>query len=408
MNSHLKPISEIMTRNVCQVGSEQTVLDALARMRSKLVSSVLVVDGDELCGIITERDFVRAVHTSVDFRTMKCSGLMQSPVVAMLPEASCLDVYHQMAGRRIRHIAIIDSAGKIVGLANEGDLMRDFGLEYYMNFKNVGGIMTTEMGLLKSTDLVVDAVELMYERSLSCIMVVDDGRRPIGMLTERDVVGLCGDHPQFERMALGEVMHSPVKTVTANDLLHDAVKAMAAARIRRLAVVNDVGAVIGLLTHHEIVRQMDTDYAAHIRAVTDLLSQGQIQFKPLIDEKLVLATLLSLAPETALLAADLNYHIGYMTPGAPDLLGLDADKCEGVDVRDVLEAAGWGERAHDDIREAALADGQQAFEAILNNSVFVMRVFLMRDDQDRPCGFLVRVQRKTSRRNSTRNGQAES
>lgn len=406
MNSHQKPISEIMTRNVCQVGSEQTVLDALARMRSKSVSSVLVVDDDELRGIITERDFVRAVHSSVDFKTMKCSGLMQSPVVAMLPESPCLDVYHQMASRQIRHIAIIDGSGKIVGLANEGDLMRDFGLEYYMNFKNVGGIMSTEMGLLKSFNLVADAVELMFERNQSCVMVVDVNQRPIGMLTERDVVGLCGDHPQFERMSLEEVMHSPVKTVTANDLLHDAVKIMAAARIRRLAVIDDVGAVIGLLTHHEIVRQMDGDYAAHIRAVTDLLSQGQVQFKPLIDEKLVLATLLSLAPETALLAADLNYHIGYVTPGATDLIGLDPDKCEGVDVRDVLQAAGW-ERAHDDIREAALTDGQQAFEATLNNYVFVMRVFLMRDDQDHPCGFLVRVQRKTPRRNSVRNGQTE-
>lgn len=368
------------------------MIDALAHMRSKSVSSVLVVDSGTILGIITERDFVSAVHTNVDLKTMNCAGLMQSPVVTVPPDTSCLEAYHHMASHGIRHLAITDSAAKVVGLISEGDLMRDFGIEYYMHFKNVGGVMSTDMALLTESDLVADAVQMMIEQHQSCILVVDSDRHPIGVLTERDVVWLCGDHAQSDRMVLGKVMHAPVMTAAASDLLHEAVKSMAAARIRRLAVVDDTGAVIGLLTHHEIVREMERDYAAHLKALTDMQLRGKIQFKPLVDEKLVLATLSRLAPDTTLLAADLNYHIGYAAQSSKRLLGLDPIACLGMDLRDALKNTGW-HQAYDDVREAALADGQNAFEATIQGASCSMRVFLMRDVQDDPCGFLVRIQR---------------
>lgn len=394
-NYQQKPVSDIMTRNICQVSSEQTVIDALAQMRSKSVSSVLVVDGADISGIITERDFVHAVHTSVDLKTMKCAGLMQSPVISVPQDTSCLDAYHQMASRGIRHLAVSDSSGKVVGLLSEGDLMRDFGIEYYMHFKNVGGVMNTDMCLLPASSLVADAVELMIERNQSCVLVVDANRHPIGVLTERDVVWLCGDHPNSERLLLGEVMHAPVVTVTDNDLLHEAVKSMAKARIRRLAVVDGSGAVIGLLTHHEIVREMEHDYAAHLKALTNLQMRDKIQFKPLIDANLVLETLSRVAPDTAMLAADLNYHISYVAASAGRLLGLDAIESMGMDLRDALLRAGWSQ-AYDDVREAVLADGRTAFQATIKDSAFSMRVFLMRDVQDNPCGFLACIQRSAT------------
>lgn len=400
-SSQNKPISEIMTRNMCLVESGQTVIDALARMRNKSVSSVLIVDGKEIRGIITERDFVMALHTSVDFRTMACAGLMQSPVICVLADTPCLEAYHLMATRGIRHLAIEDSSGEVVGVASEGDLMRNFGIEYYMNFKTVGDVMSTRMGLLRESDLVADAVESMVERHQSCVLVVDGDNRPVGVLTERDVVWLCGDHAQSERLPLREVMRSPVVTVTARDLLHDAVKSMAAARIRRLAVVDPSGVAIGLLTHHEIVREMEGDYTAHFNALAEFQSRVQVEFKPFIDEKLVMATLSRLAPDIAMLATDLSYNIGYCTPETSSLLGLDASSCVGADVRQLLQLAGWT-NAYEDVRESALTDGQDLMEATIGDRLLSMRVFLMYGADGRSCGFLVRVQRKAAAGAATR------
>ena len=396
MSNKQKPISEIMTRTLCQVGPNQTAIDALARMRSKSVSSVLVVEDGAIRGIITERDIVRAVHNNGNLKTMGCVELMQSPVVSVGPATPCLEAYHQMAGRGIRHLAVTDEAGRVLGLASEGDLLRDFGIEYYMNFKSVGSVMCTDVCLLSETAIVANAVELMIEKHHSCVVIVDSLKRPLGVLTERDVVRLCGDHMHSELLALGQVMQAPVKTVKSGDLLHEAVKLMEAARIRRLVVVDDDGVVGGLLTHHEIVRGLESDYADYFKELVEMRSRGHSRSSPLIDEKLILATILRSTSGTAVLAADLDYRICYVTPAVTGLLGLNATEVVGQDLRETMKQSGWPD-ADAVLCEAALTDGAQTFDAMIGASKIALRVFLMRDARDRPCGFLVLAQRSVSK-----------
>jgi CBS domain-containing protein len=395
MDNKQKPISEIMTRSMCQVSLAQTAIDALARMRSKSVSSVLVVEDGAIRGIITERDIVRAVHNHSNLKTMGCADLMQSPVVSVDPTTPCLDAYHQMAGRGIRHLAVTDQAGKILGLASEGDLMRDFGIEYYMNFKDVGSVMSVDMCLLRETASVGDAVKLMIEKHQSCVLIVDAQQRPIGVVTERDVVRLCGDHMHSERLVLDKVMQSPVKTVRSTGLLHEAVKSMGSANIRRLVVVDDDGAVCGLLTHHEIVRGLEGDYDGYFKALAELQLRRPMHSKPLIDEKLILSTILRSTGGTAVIAADLDFRIGHATPTVVGILGLDPKGIVGSDLREALKSAGIPD-AETLIGEAALADGAQTFDAMLGEHKVALRVVLMRDALDRPCGFLVLAQRSVA------------
>lgn len=392
MDIRKKPISEIMTRTLCQVGPDQIVTDALARMRSKSVSSVIVVDGLAIRGIITERDIVRAVNTIANFRKMRCADLMQSPVVAVGPDTTCLDAYRRMAKRGIRHLAVVDAKGKVLGLASEGDMMRDFGIEYYMNFKDVGGVMSTQVCLLATSALVADAVDLMIDKHQSCVLVVDAQRRPLGVVTERDVVRLCSDHVNSELMPLGQVMQSPVKTVQAHELLHVAVKSMGEAGIRRLVVVDEAGAVRGLLTHHEIVRGLEGNYDDYFNALTDLQGSSQCHEGLPIDEKQILATLLRSTNGTAVLAADLDFRVSYLTATVTDMFGLRAADIMGADLRDTLKQAGWTD-AHDVLCEAALTDGATTFHAAIGTVRLAIRVLLVRDAQDRSCGFLVLARR---------------
>lgn len=392
MNNKQKPISEIMTRTLCQVAPTQTAIDALARMRSKSVSSVLVVEDGAIRGIITERDIVRAVHNNGNLKTMSCVELMQSPVVSVRPETPCLEAYHQMAGRGIRHLAVTDEAGRVLGLASEGDLLRDFGIEYYMNFKDVASVMRRDVGMLRETAIVADAVELMIDKHQSCVLIVDAQKHPIGVLTERDVVRLCGDHMRSELLGLGEVMHAPVRTVTPRELLHTAVESMAAAHIRRLVVVDNEGVVCGLLTHHEIVRGLEGNYADYFKELVDLQALVQSRLNPVISEKLILETILRSGGGTATLAADLDYRIAHASPFVAGILGLNASDVMGQDLRETIKQTGWPD-ADAVVREAALSDGAQTFEAMIRDVKIALRVLLMRDPQGRPCGFLLLAQR---------------
>lgn len=391
MSNKQKPISDIMTRTLCQVSPAQSAIDALARMRSKSVSSVLVVDDGAICGIITERDIVRAVHNSGNLQAMGCVELMQSPVVSVGPDTPCLEAYHEMIARGIRHLAVTDEAGRVLGLASEGDLLRDFGIEYYMNFKDVGSVMRPDVCMLRETAMVADAVELMIEQHQSCVLVVDAQMHPIGVLTERDVVRLCGDHMNAGLLSLGQVMHAPVKTATPRERLHDAVELMEEAHIRRLVVVDEAGVACGLLTHHEIVRGLEDDYSDYFKQFVEMQSRSRARATSLINEKLMLDTLLR-AGGSAAIATDLDYHIAQATPAVAGLLGLDASAILGQDLRETLKQAGWPDAA-DVVCEAILADGAKTYEAVIGSNKIGLRVLVMRDVQDRSCGFLLLAQR---------------
>lgn len=394
MDTHSKRITEVMTSKVWQVSVDETAEATLALMRHKSVSSVLVTEGETILGIITERDIVRAVHQGAEIKTMNCGDLMQSPVVTVTDEARCIDAYHLMTRRGIRHLAITDAAGHILGITSEGDLMRDFGIEYFMHFKDIGSVMSPHVCRLPATSTVADAVAMMIEQRQSCVVVVDVAGVPAGVLTERDIVRLCSERAHPEKLTLSETMCSPVKTARPDEALHEAVKSMREAHIRRLVVVDDDGAVCGLLTHHDIVRGLDGDNVDYLKEIIETQTKKLQEAERAINEKLLLANILRSATGTALLASDLKHRISYVTPAVAEVLGLRAEQLDGQDIRSVLKQLGW-QGAAIAFDETSLALGTTHYSVVLSRGQEVdLQVSLLLDAQNQAQGYLV-LARKT-------------
>lgn len=392
MDTNRKPISAVMTRIVCQAGIDRSAADMLALMHDKSVSSVLVVEDEMILGIVTERDIVRALYQNGNLKALSGIDLMQSPVITVRDTSSCLDAYHLMAGRGIRHLAVTDEAGHVLGIASEGDLMRDFGIEYYMNFKDVGRVMSAEVCRLKAAATVADAVAQMIEKRQSCVLVVDEKGCPAGLLTERDVVRLCRERVHPEHLALSEVMQAPVKTVRPRALLHEAVKSMAAAHIRRLVVVDDDGVVCGLLTHHEVVRGLEGDYVSYLKEIVEMQARNLQAAAQVIDEKLLLSNILRSATGTAVLASNLDYRVSYATPAVAEVFGLRAEELVGTDIRVALRRLGWVD-VDALLGEAGLADGAQRHKLVVDGGEIDLQISLLLDTQHRAQGYLVLGQR---------------
>lgn len=388
MDTNSKTIASVMTSKVWQVSGEDTVEATLALMQYKAVSSVLVTDGDLILGIITERDVVRALHQGGEIKQKACTELMQSPVISIVDSTLCIDAYHLMAERGIRHLAVVDADGHIVGVASEGDLMRDFGIEYFMTFKDVGGVMSTGVCRLPVTATVADAVAQMIALRQSCVVVVDERGAPLGVLTERDVVRLCSQRDNPERLTLAETMCSPVRTARPQDLLHEAVAMMAKARIRRLIVVDEQGLVCGLLTHHDVVLGIEGGYIGYLKEIVERQAQQLRQAALSIDEKLLLTNILRSTTGTALLAADLSYRISYATPAVSDVLGLRTEDIGGQDIRSILKLLGWAE-VDGVLCSAGLAHGSRRHTLVTAEAAIELRASLLLDAQDKVQGYLV-------------------
>lgn len=105
------------------VSPSTTVLDAAEQMNAKGTGSVLVVDGDRLVGIFTERDLMRRiVAVRLDPGTVPVSQVMTTALVTATPEATVSDCGALMSERRIRHLPVLDD-NHVVGVVTTGDLL---------------------------------------------------------------------------------------------------------------------------------------------------------------------------------------------------------------------------------------------------------------------------------------------
>jgi CBS domain-containing protein len=111
-------------REIISVTADASVLDAITIMAEKAIGSLLVMQGDELLGIVTERDYARKVIVKGrSSKSTEVGEIMTSKVcTASLADTvnSCMTV---MTERKIRHLPVVDD-GKVVGMISIGDLVQ--------------------------------------------------------------------------------------------------------------------------------------------------------------------------------------------------------------------------------------------------------------------------------------------
>jgi CBS domain-containing protein len=101
-----------------------TVYETIERMVAHNVGSMVVVEGDALRGIFTERDYLRRIalqgRTS---RETKVRDVMTTDLVTVGPEATVEECLDLMTQRKIRHLPVLDG-GALVGVVSIGDCVR--------------------------------------------------------------------------------------------------------------------------------------------------------------------------------------------------------------------------------------------------------------------------------------------
>jgi CBS domain-containing protein len=120
-------VSEILDEkggDVLAVQADATVLEAVQQMVEANVGSLLVKDGDEIVGIVTERDYLRRVTLEGRKETdTAVREIMSSPLVVVTPETTIDECMALMTDRRIRHVPVVDR-GDVVGVVSIGDLVK--------------------------------------------------------------------------------------------------------------------------------------------------------------------------------------------------------------------------------------------------------------------------------------------
>ncbi|MEM8537056.1 MAG: DUF294 nucleotidyltransferase-like domain-containing protein [Pseudomonadota bacterium] len=117
-------VSDIMTRDLVRCATDDSVRDVAQLMRDRSISSVLVMENDSLSGIITVHDLVNKVLAEGQGGDVSVARVMTPNPVTITPGTLGLDAMMTMAERRISHLPVANTKGRIVGLIGRTDLFR--------------------------------------------------------------------------------------------------------------------------------------------------------------------------------------------------------------------------------------------------------------------------------------------
>ncbi len=106
------------------IGPDATVLDALKVMAEHEIGALLVMQGERVLGVMSERDYARMVALlGRPSRDTPVSQIMSSPPVTVTPQDTIDACMRLVTDKRIRHLPVIEG-GRVVGVLSIGDLVK--------------------------------------------------------------------------------------------------------------------------------------------------------------------------------------------------------------------------------------------------------------------------------------------
>ena len=124
----MKTVDNLLAKKGTEVWSiapEASIYDAVSLMAEKGIGALLVMEGEQLRGIVSERDYARKVILAgKSSRETPVSDIMTSAVLCAKLEQTVEQCLALMTDKRIRHLPVAES-GRVVGLVSIGDLVKE-------------------------------------------------------------------------------------------------------------------------------------------------------------------------------------------------------------------------------------------------------------------------------------------
>lgn len=189
------PIHQHMTDSLTVLSVQQNLnpLDVLDLMRQRQIHHVPLIDQHQRpVGLITANSLQQVLNPPHVLKLQTVRSRMTPALVTASPTDSALAVAALLAEYQVNCVAVVDPSGEsetpLVGLVLRQDILRFQARQIDLAKLPVQGIMREAQFCLEPTDSLWLAYQEMQQRHLPCLLVVTPQRRPMGVITQSDLL----------------------------------------------------------------------------------------------------------------------------------------------------------------------------------------------------------------------------
>jgi len=317
------PISQIMHSGLLlECSPETTIAAAAARMAENSVSSILIRQHGTVVGIWTERDALAINFADPDPFTKPVSSVMSAPVLSLPATMDTAQAAIQLKNQNRHHALVTDETGKIVGILSRTDLALNQGLEPYLRLREVRAAISRPPVLVPGKQSLAEVAALMHQQGADAV-VVDCGEDGFGIITERDMVQFIARHTSNTR--IGKLASRPLLTANEDDPLIHARDMLLDHRIRHLGVLDQTGAIIGLIGYNDMLSGAEQMYLEDLREALEQRDKALAQSS----RTLKLAEQVIQSSFEGIMVTDANARIEFVNPAFTHLTGYAPEEVIG-------------------------------------------------------------------------------
>ena len=229
-------------------------------------SCALVMSNSQLIGIFTERDIVRLIATGITLTGMTITEVMSRQLITLKATEfenvfATLSLLHR---NRIRHLPVVNENNQLLGLITLESLRKVLQPLDLLKFRRVVEVMSTQVIHAPPTSTLLDLANLMTQYRVSYVVITADSQvlhqtelRPLGIITERDLVQFRLLELNLELIQAEKVMSTPLFLASPEDSLWSVYQQMQRHRVRRLVVAGLQGELVGIVTQTSLLRMLD-------------------------------------------------------------------------------------------------------------------------------------------------------
>lgn len=227
------------------------------------ISCVFVVSNNRLVGLITERDIVKLSSQLLPLDKMVAAEVMTRDLITFPDDklVNIVDIIDIFKQYHIRHLPIVNDRTEVVGIVTPQTIRSSLQPLDLLKHRNIRDVVRRNTIYAFPHQAVIDLVNLMAKENISCVVIVEDTSRetlkPIGIITERDIVRYQAQRLDLRYIITEEVMTQPLIVISQDECLWNAHQIMQNNHLRRLVVVNSLGDLTGIITESSVLEGID-------------------------------------------------------------------------------------------------------------------------------------------------------
>jgi acetoin utilization protein AcuB len=268
-------IRQIVKRPAIAIREEDQLALALQMMAWGDVRHLPVVSGDQVLGVVSERDLLRcyADRGRAVAAREKVGAIMHSPAVTVGPDTDLVAAIRLVTGRKIGCLPVIEGGG-LLGIVTRSDLLAaevgDAGDDVTPSTKaSWEGLVVDDVMSPQPVSVAVEAslrsaLERMDQHGVRHLPIVDGERKVIGILSDRDIRTVIGNPmrtisshdamARIESARVGPIMTPSPMTLRSGTPLGRAARVFSDHKVGVIPIVDDHDRLLGVLSYTDVLR----------------------------------------------------------------------------------------------------------------------------------------------------------